>query len=238
MIEERLDGRSVVVFGGSSGVGLAVAQRASLLGGTVTIASRNRQRLAAAAAQCDGLETASVDVRDADAVAKFFTGRDPFDHVVVSAAELSTSTLRDRPLSEARAAVESKLWGAIHVAHSARIRDTGSLTLVSGMLGVRPSGAATMLSVINAGLDTLAKALATEMAPIRVNCASPGRLDTPWWDHLSDSQRHDLFSKTAAALPVKRVGTADEVAAQIIHLMLNGFLSGSVVQIDGGGSAA
>jgi NAD(P)-dependent dehydrogenase (short-subunit alcohol dehydrogenase family) len=204
----------------------------------VTIASRSRQRLDTAASQCEGLATVAIDVRDAASVANFFADRSPFDHVVVSAAQLSASALRDTPLSEARAAVESKLWGTVHIAHAARIRSTGSLTLVSGMLGVRPSGGATMLSVINAGIDTLARALATEMAPVRVNCVSPGRLDTPWWDFLPDSQKKELFEKAAAALPLKRIGTPEEVAAQIIHLMLNTFMTGSVVQVDGGGSVA
>ena len=132
--------------------------------------------------------------------------------------------------------MESKLWGAIHVAHAARIREGGSLTLVSGMLGIRPSGGATILSVINAAIDTLAKALATEMAPIRVNCVSPGRLDTPWWDHLSDEDKRALLDRTAADLPVKRVGRADEIASQIVHVMENGFMTGSVILVDGGGS--
>ena len=238
MIDERLDGRSVAVFGGSSGVGLAVARQAAHLGAAVTIASRSQQRLASAASLFDRLETASIDVRDAAAVETFFAERDPFDHVVVSAAELSASALREKPLTEARAAMESKFWGAVHVAHAARISGNGSLTLVSGMLGSRPSGGATILSVINAGLDTLAKALATEMAPVRVNCVSPGRLDTPWWDHLSDAQRRELFEKTASALPLKRIGMPEEAAAQIVHLMLNGFISGSVILVDGGGSVA
>jgi NAD(P)-dependent dehydrogenase (short-subunit alcohol dehydrogenase family) len=106
------------------------------------------------------------------------------------------------------------------------------------MIGTRPSGAATMLSAINAAIDTLAKALATEMAPVRVNCVSPGRIETPWWDFLPPAERQALFDRTAATLPLKRIGRPEEIAGQIIHLMQNGFMTGSVVLVDGGGSVS
>lgn len=238
MNSDRMKGARIIVFGGSSGVGLAVAEQCRALGAQVTIASRTRKRLDAAAAQLGAVETVSIDIRDAEAVARIFAERDAFDHVVVSAAELPTSPLRSHPLAEARDAMDSKLWGAIHVAHAAKIRDGGSLTLVSGMLAVRPSGGATVLSVINAALDTLAKALATEMAPVRVNCVSPGRLDTPWWDHLPEDRKRALLDATAARLPVRRVGRADEIAGMIVSVMGNDFMTGSVVLVDGGGSVS
>jgi len=233
-----LSGQTVAVFGGSSGIGLATAQSARALGANVTIVSRSADRLRDAAAAIGGAETAAIDIRDAEAVSGFFAAREAFHHVVVSAAELSVGPLRQRTLAESRAAFDSKFWGAVHVAHAASIRPEGSLTLVSGMIGTRPSGAATMLSAINAALDTLAKALANEMAPVRVNCVSPGRIETPWWDFLPPEERRALFERTAAGLPAKRVGRPEEIAAQIVHIMQNGFMTGSVVLVDGGGSVA
>ena len=238
MIAPALSGQTVAVFGGSSGIGLATARAARALGADVTIASRSADRLRDPAASIGGPGTAAVDVRDADAVRQFFAAREPFHHVVVSAAELSVGPLRKRPLEESRQALESKFWGAVHVAHAANILPEGSLTLVSGMIGTRPSGAATILSAINAALDTLAKALATEMAPVRVNCVSPGRIETPWWDFLPPAERQALFERTAAALPLKRIGKPEQIAAQIVHIMQNGFMTGSVVLVDGGGSVA
>lgn len=233
-----LAGHRIAVFGGSSGIGLATAKAVKALGGLVTIASRTPDRLREAAAAIGDAATAAVDVRDAEAVKRFFAERDPFHHIVVSAAELTAGSLRQSSLAEARAAVESKLWGAVHVAHAARILPGGSLTLVSGMIGTRPSGAATMLSAINAALDALAKALATEMAPVRVNCVSPGRIETPWWDFLPEAERLGLFQRTAAGLPIRRIGRPEEIAAQIVHMMVNGFMTGSVVLVDGGGSVS
>lgn len=238
MITRPLADRTVAVFGGSSGIGLATAKAAQALGARVTIVSRSEKRLAEAALAIGAAGTQAVDIRDAAAVAAFFDGRPAFDHVVVSAADLSVGPLRRRSLADERAAMDSKFWGAVNVAHAARIADGGSLTLVSGMIGTRPSGAATMLSAINAAIDTLAKALASEMAPVRVNCVSPGRIETPWWDYLPPEQRRALFEKTSAATPLKRVGRPEEIAAQIVHLMQNGFMTGSVVLVDGGGSVA
>lgn len=238
MTAAALAGQTVAVFGGSSGIGLATARAARGLGAKVTIVSRNADRLRDAAAAIGGAETAAIDVRDAEAVAGFFAAREAFHHVVVSAAELAVGPLRRRTLAESRAAFDSKFWGAVHVAHAARIVPEGSLTLVSGMIGTRPSGAATMLSAINAAIDTLAKALATEMAPVRVNCVSPGRIETPWWDFLPPAERQALFDRTAATLPLKRIGRPEEIAGQIIHLMQNGFMTGSVVLVDGGGSVS
>ncbi|RST84444.1 SDR family oxidoreductase [Aquibium carbonis] len=231
-------GQSVAIFGGSSGIGFAAARAALALGARISLVSRTPERLARASSALGGAATASIDVRDAAAVKTFFDEREPFDHVVVSAAELSVGPLRALPLADAHAAIDSKFWGAANVAHAARIRPGGSLTLVSGMIGTRPTGAATMLSAINAAIDTLARALATEMAPVRVNSVSPGRIDTPWWDHLPEEQRLALFERTAAALPLKRVGKPEEIAAQIVHLMQNGFMTGSVILVDGGGSVA
>lgn len=236
MTTAPLAGQTVAVFGGSSGIGLATAEAAQALGAKVTIASRTEARLREAASRLGGAEVAALDIRDADAVRRFFDEREPFHHVVVSAAELAVGPLRKRSLDEERAAVDSKFWGAANVAHAARIRSDGSLTLVSGMIGVRPTGGATILSAINAAIDALAKALATEMAPVRVNCVSPGRIETPWWDFLPADERQALFDRTAAGLPLKRIGRPQEIAAQIVHLMQNGFMTGSVVLVDGGGA--
>ncbi|QDZ03414.1 SDR family oxidoreductase [Nitratireductor mangrovi] len=233
-----LEDKTVAVFGGSSGIGFAVAGQALAAGARVTILSRDPARLAAASSRLDRADTFALDVRDAAAVAAFFAARPAFDHVVVSAAQLSVGPLRQRRLEDERAAVDSKFWGAVHVAHAASITAGGSLTLVSGMLGVRPSGKATVLSAVNAALDTLACALASELAPVRVNCVAPGRIDTEWWDYLPSGQRDALLERTAEALPVGRVGQPQEIAATIVHCMLNGFLTGSVLSVDGGGSIA
>lgn len=233
-----LAGQRAAFFGGSSGIGLATAQAAARAGAKVTLISRTDARLAAGAKTLGGCETAALDVTDSDAVARFFAERDAFDHVVVTAAALDPGPLRGQSLATARAAMDSKFWGAVHVAHAAKITTGGSLTLVSGMLGKRPAGGATILSAINAGLDTLAQALALELAPTRVNCVSPGRVDSTWWDHLSAEDRKALLDATAAKLPVKRIGQPDDIAQAILAAMTNTFMTGAILMVDGGGQIA
>lgn len=233
-----LGGQRVVVFGGSSGIGLATARMASGAGAEVTIASRSRTKLDRAVQQINSSKGVEIDLRDSASVLAFFENRPAFDHVIVTAAELQTGPLRAMPIQDAHKALESKVFGAVHVAHAARIIPSGSLTFVSGMLGIRPSGNATILSVINAAVDALARALATEMAPVRVNCVSPGRIDSPWWDFLSIEARKTLFEKTAALVPVRRIGRPEEVAALILHVMQNTFVSGAILHVDGGASVA
>lgn len=234
----NLTGTRIALFGGSSGIGLATAQLAQKEGAVVTLVSRNPDRLAHAARTLGDCDTVAIDIRDPDAVAAFFQPRAPFDHIVVSAAALDPGPLRAQDLSTAHAAMDSKFWGAVHVAHAANINQGGSLTLVSGMLGSRPAGNATLLSAINAALDTLAQALALEMAPTRVNCVSPGRIDSPWWDHLPEQERQALFEATAARLPVRRIGTAADIAAAILAIITNSFMTGAVINVDGGGQIA
>jgi NAD(P)-dependent dehydrogenase (short-subunit alcohol dehydrogenase family) len=233
-----LAGTRIALFGGSSGIGLATAQLAQKERADVTVVSRNAEKLARAARTLGSCETVSIDIRDPDAVAAFFQTRAPFDHIVVSAAALDPGPLRAQDLATARAAMDSKFWGAVHVAHAANISPGGSLTLVSGMLGSRPAGNATLLSAINAALDRLAQALALELAPTRVNCVSPGRIDSPWWDHLPEQERQALFAATAARLPVRRIGNATDIAAAILATMTNSFMTGAIINVDGGGQIA
>lgn len=234
----NLTGTRVALFGGSSGIGLATARAAQAAGAEVTLISRSARRLAAASDALGGCATLALDVTDAPAVQAFFAERAAFDHIVVSAAALDPGPLRAQSLATARAAMESKFWGAVNVAHAAKIVEGGSLTLVSGMLGKRPSGGATVLSAINAALDTLAQALALELAPTRVNCVSPGRVDSPWWDHLSAAERKALLDATAARLPVRRIGRPEDIAAAILAAMTNTFTTGAVLMVDGGGQIA
>ena len=234
MMPSSLRGSRVAVMGGSSGIGLSVARLALGMGAETVIASRAQSRLEAARAQLGEVEIASVDLADCAAVESFFAQRPPFDHLVVTAADLRAGPLRGQSQIEARRTMETKFWGAVNVAYSARIEAGGSLTLVSGMLGQRPNGGATLLSAVNAALDALSQALALELAPIRVNCVSPGRIDTEWWDYLGDQGRRELLDRTAEKLPVKRIGRPENVAQQVIQFMLNDFITGSVVQVDGG----
>jgi NAD(P)-dependent dehydrogenase (short-subunit alcohol dehydrogenase family) len=228
-----LQGKKVVVVGGSSGIGLSTAELAKAEGAEVIIASRNTERLKAAAARL-GVKAIPADVTNDESVASLFRSSGPVDHVVVTAAQLKTGPFKTVAMEDVRGTLEGKLWGAWRVARSADIRPGGSLTLVSGYLSIRPRPNSAIVSVANGALESLTRALALELAPVRVNCVSPGIIDTPIRAAMPEAARLDMLAKTAASLPVGRVGLGEDIARQILAFMTIGFATGSIVYIDGG----
>lgn len=228
-----LAGKKIVVVGGSSGIGLSTAEMAKHEGADVIISSRNVERLDKAA---DALNAIAIpaDVTSDDSIEKPFRSCGPVDHVVVTAAQLRTGPFKTVSMEDVRGTMEGKFWGAWRVAKFAEIRPGGSLTLVSGFLSVRPRPNSAVVSAANGALESLSRALALELAPVRVNCVSPGIIDTPIRAAMPEEARRDMLAKTAASLPVGRVGVGDDIARQILSFMANGFATGATVYIDGG----
>jgi NAD(P)-dependent dehydrogenase (short-subunit alcohol dehydrogenase family) len=228
-----LAGKKVVVVGGSSGIGLATAELAKNEGAEVVVASRNADRLKAAADKL-GATAVPTDVTSNESVVNLFNTCGPVDHVVVTAAQLRSGPFKTVSMEDARATMEGKFWGAWRVARAADIRAGGSLTLVSGFLSVRPRPNSAIVGSANGAIESLARAQALVLAPIRVNCVSPGIVDTPIRAAMPEAARRDMLAKVAAGLPVGRVGLGEDIARQILAFMANGFASGSIVYIDGG----
>jgi NAD(P)-dependent dehydrogenase (short-subunit alcohol dehydrogenase family) len=234
-----LQNTRVLVLGGSSGIGLATAAAAVASGASVTIASRSRDRLDAALTALGGKARAVVlDTGDAPAVERLFADEAPWDHVVVSAAKTPSGPVRTLSLADAGAAMDSKFWGAYRVARAAKIIDGGSLTFVSGFLSVRPSASSVLQGAINAALEALARGLALELAPTRVNTVSPGLIETPLWSGMDAQKRTAMFEGAAARLPARRIGQPEDIAAAILFVATNPFATGSTVRVDGGGAIA
>jgi len=229
----QLAGQKVVVVGGSSGIGLATAELAKTEGADVVIASRNPDRLKAVAEKL-GATAIATDVTNDDGVTQLFRQCGPVDHVVVTAAQLKSGPFKTVSMDDVRSTMEGKFWGAWRVARAANILPGGSLTLVSGFLSVRPRPAAAIVGAANGALESLTRSLALELAPVRVNCVSPGVIDTPIRAAMPEAARRDMLAKTAAALPVGRVGVGEDIARQILTFMTVGFASGSIVYLDGG----
>ncbi|HWL87233.1 MAG TPA: SDR family oxidoreductase [Polyangiaceae bacterium] len=236
---ERLKDARVLVLGGSSGIGLATALAAAEAGGAVTIASRSQAKLDAALTRLGGSARAiMLDTGDEAAVERFFAEEAPWDHVVVSAAQTPSGPVRTLGLAEAKTAMESKFWGAYRVARAAKINEGGSLTFVSGFLSVRPSASAVLQGAINAALEALARGLALELAPVRVNVVSPGIIATPLWSGMTEDKREAMFAGAAQRLPVRRIGQPEDIANAILFVATNPFATGSTVRVDGGGAIA
>ncbi|QOZ56362.1 SDR family oxidoreductase [Bradyrhizobium sp. CCBAU 53338] len=228
-----LAGKKVVVIGGSSGIGLATAELAKNQGADVVIASRSASKLDPIAERLKVMAI-PTDVTNDQSVAGLFKRTGPVDHVVLTAAQLRTGPFRTVAMEDVRATMEGKFWGAWRVAREAEIRPGGSLTLVTGFLSVRPRPNSAIISAANGALESLARALALELAPVRVNAVSPGVIDTPIRAAMPEAARKEMLAKTAAALPVGRVGMAEDIAQQIGSFMSNGFATGSIVYVDGG----
>lgn len=238
-----ISGKSVLIVGGTSGIGLATAQRLSRNGAQVTVASRSPEHIKQAVAQVGGGVAGRVlDTTDDAAVEAFFAPSVQFDHIVITAAETKRGPVKDLPLSDAYAAMNSKFWGTYRVAQvaarSGAISRDGSLTLLSGYLAVRPSKTAGLQAAINAALEALGRGLALELAPIRVNTVSPGFIDTPIWGEKSPDEHSAFLQAIAARLPAGIAGKPDHVAIQIEAFLLNPYATGSTIYIDGGGLIA
>jgi NAD(P)-dependent dehydrogenase (short-subunit alcohol dehydrogenase family) len=229
----QLAGKKVVVVGGSSGIGLSTAELARREGADVIIASRSAAKLDPIAERLNAIAI-PTDVTSDDSVVSLFKASGPVDHVVVTAAQLRTGPFKTVAMDDVRSTLESKVWGAWRVARAAQFRPGGSLTLVSGFLSVRPRPNSAIVAVVNGALESLTRALALELAPVRVNCVSPGIIDTPIRAAMPEEARKEMLAKTAASLPVGRVGLGEDIAQQILAFMRNGFATGSIVYLDGG----
>ena len=232
-----LAGQKVVVVGGSSGIGLSTAELAKSEGADVTIASRNAERLKAAAEKL-GVKSMPADVTSDESVAQLFQQCGMVNHVVVTAAQLRTGPFKTVPMEDVRATMEAKFWGAWRVARAAQIKPGGSLTLVSGFLSVRPRPAAAIVGATNGALESLARSLALELAPVRVNAISPGIIDTPMMDRFSGGTDEGR-ARVIAQEPVGRMGKPEEIASAVLWLCSDAaaFMVGHAMVMDGGQTA-
>jgi NAD(P)-dependent dehydrogenase (short-subunit alcohol dehydrogenase family) len=228
-----LAGQKVVVVGGSSGIGLATAEMAKAQGADVVIDSRSAERLKVAADKI-GVKAIAADVTNDDSVVNLFRECGAVDHVVVTAAQLKSGPFKTVAMDDVRSTMEGKFWGAWRVARAANINAGGSLTLVSGFLSIRPRPNSAIVGAANGAIESLTRSLALELAPVRVNCVSPGIIDTPIRAGMAEAARTEMLGKIAAGLPVGRVGVGDDIARQIMAFMTIGFATGSIVYIDGG----
>jgi len=236
---QSLKNQRFLVFGGSSGIGLATAVRAAAAGAAVTIASRSQEKLDAALKRIGGEARAMVlDTGDEAAVERFFADQPAWDHIVVSASQTKTGPIRGLSLAEAKASMESKFWGSYRVARAAKINTAGTLTFISGYLSVRPSATSVLQGAINAALEALARGLALELAPVRVNAVSPGLIDTPLWSGMAEDKRAALYAGAKERLPVRRIGQPEDIANAVMFLVTTPFTTGSTVRVDGGGAIA
>ncbi len=233
-----LTDKTVLIVGGSAGVGFATARRVAAAGAKPIIAGRSRERLDAALAKLpQGARAETLDFADAASVAALAERIGALDHLVLSASSAvawgAFAELREEAV---RAAFENKFWGYWRVAQALapKLGADGAIVMVTGAAGRAALPGTSALAAINAAIAAAAQVLAVELAPRRVNVVSPGMTDTEAYGWMEAGQRQAMFADAAAKLPVGRIGQPDDLAEGIVFALANRFLTGAVLDIDGG----
>ncbi|MCG2623149.1 SDR family oxidoreductase [Arthrobacter sp. I2-34] len=235
--EPELPGQTVVVIGGSAGIGLETARRAQAEGAGVILTGRHQERLDHAARELGALATATFDANDPVALAKFLEQLPgPIDHVMVTAGRPYYARLADMDFGQARRALESSAMLMLGVARyaSGKVRPGGTLLFMSGTGGRRPGPGLAVISAVTASLPALAANLALEIAPVRVNVIAAGFVDTPLSASLLGAGLDERRQELRATLPIGRVIGPADVAALAVHIMANTALTGATYDVDGG----
>jgi NAD(P)-dependent dehydrogenase (short-subunit alcohol dehydrogenase family) len=234
----RLEGKRVVILGGTSGIGLATAGAAVRAGATVVIGSSNPDRVNDALARLPGgVEGMAVDVTSERALGAFFDAVGGFDHLVYTSGEaLTLAEIRTLSIEPARRFFEIRYWGVVAAVKHAipRIRPGGSIVLSSGSAGARPQAGWAIAASITGAIEALTRALAVELAPVRVNAVAPGVVRTELWDGMPAADREAFYEGVGQSMLTGRVGEPGEIAETHLYLMGDGFITGAVIPVDGG----
>lgn len=229
-----LTNKKIVLVGGGTGIGQAIAQKAIDAGAEVVIASRSLEKLRVASTQLgECVQMAQVDASDEQSVIDFFQRVGPFDHLAVTVKPvLPAGRFLENEQDAVHAAFDAKFWGQYRLAKhgAAYLRPKGSIVLTSGIASCRAYPGYSAISAMNAAIEALTKAIAIELAPIRVNCVCPGFVDA---DPPTPGRAQHVKS-LAPAMPLERLGSASEAAEAYLYLFGNSYSTGSVVVVDGG----
>ncbi len=228
----------MLVVGGATGIGRAVAELSAASGAQVILASRNLARLERAATEIGaGTQVAPVDMTDEAAVRAWAGALPAIDHLVISASSAVHGPFAELETVPLRAMFDAKFFGPYVVAREvlAKLREGGSVTFFSGVLSRRPGVNCSGLGAVNGAIESLTYGLALELGPrIRVNCCAPGMVRSEAYAKLPEDKREAMYQATGESLPVGRVGLPVEVAEAVAYLMTNSYTTGKVLDVDGG----
>ncbi|MBB5623470.1 NAD(P)-dependent dehydrogenase (short-subunit alcohol dehydrogenase family) [Pedobacter cryoconitis] len=236
--KEVLQGQKIVIIGGSAGIGLATAKSAAAKNATVIIISSNQQRINKALEELPESATGyAIDVTDEAQVKSIFEKIGFFDHLIFTAGEhLQLGDLKDTSLASAHQFFEIRYWGAFTAVKHASPYIRNSIVLTSGIASNRPGKGWSLGASICSAMEGFTRAMAIELAPIRVNIVSPGVVKTDLWSGMSLQEREGMYNQIGDSLPVKRVGNADDIAKTYLYLMKQEYGTGQTIIVDGGAS--
>lgn len=229
---------TIVIIGGTSGLGLATAQAAAAAGAEVVIGSRRPESVERALAELPPTASGfAVDASSDDSLARFFASAGPFDHFAYTAAE----NLSAVPIGDYRPETGAAFFGlrVVHALNAVRhaverVRPGGSLTLISGSAAWRGGAGWTLGAAASGAMVSAVRSLAVELAPIRVNAVAPGVVRSPLWGSMEEREREEMYEQLGAALPLGRVGEVGDVAKAFLALMDQDWVTGTVSVVDGG----
>lgn len=229
-----LKDRKVLVIGRGGGIAGAVVAAVREAGATVVVASRNREALVALYG--DDVTAESVDVTDEASVAALAERVGRLDHVVSTASARARGRLADLQPAAVSQSLSTKILGPILLAkHFApRMPEDGSFVFFSGATARKPAPGMLAVAATNGGVDAVARALAVEIAPIRVNAVAPGTIDSGAYDALGEQQKRDLFAARSSHNPARRVGEPDDAARAVLYALTSTFTTGTTLAVDGG----
>jgi NAD(P)-dependent dehydrogenase (short-subunit alcohol dehydrogenase family) len=237
-----VNGRRIVVMGGGSGIGEATAALFAARGGEVVITGRSAEKLERAAARMEGkVTTRAVDATSVEQLGAFFTEAGQIDHLVLAVSSaIGAGEFAALDLTQLRQGFEAKFWAHLQTLQAALpvLARDGSVVFVTAASAQAALPGTAGLAAINGALEKTVPPLAAELAPLRINAVSPGVVDTPWWDFLPEGQRAATLEGFTKNLPLARVGQAEEIAQAIYLLATNPNITGTVLEIAGGGHLA
>lgn len=233
-----LSNKKIVVLGGSSGLGLAVAKAASREGANVIIVSSNQQRVSSALELLVGESSGyAIDLSKEENIKAFFEQLGTFDHLVYTAGEnISMSMVENMDIEQAKDFFTIRFWGALAAIKygKANLNVGGSITLMSGNFGQRPSLGYSLGASICGAMDAFTRAMAVELAPIRVNNIAAGVIKTNLWNNLTEEERNGFYQYIENTSLLKRVGEPEDIAQAFLYLMKQPHTTGQSLVIDGG----
>ncbi|WP_259067030.1 SDR family oxidoreductase [Mucilaginibacter sp. X4EP1] len=234
----NLQGKKVIILGGSSGIGLATAKAAAAKGVSVIIVSSNQERINIALKDLPaGSEGYAVDLSKEENIEALFSKTGNFDHLVYCAGEnLTLNTINATDIDQARSFFNLRFWGPFAAVKYGVpfLNKGGSISLTSGTANARPGAGWSVASAICGAMEGFVRAMAVELAPVRVNCVVPGVVKTPLWDSMPEADREGLYKYVSDSVLLKRVAEAEDIARGFIYLMEQDHATGQSLLIDGG----
>ncbi|OHV14793.1 short-chain dehydrogenase [Methylorubrum extorquens] len=236
-MSNTLQDRIVVIFGGTSGIGLSTAQQAKAAGAKVIVIGFNAEGAERIAAENGFAGWRAADVTRPETITAAIADIQHVDHLVLLAGTFVAGKILEAEIDYLQRAFDERIWAAVHTLRALgdRLAQDGSVTFISGALADRPTAQGTaVLAAASAAMEAFARGLALELAPRRVNTLSPGTIDTPLLARTLGAHRDAYVASLTEKLPTRRLGTAEEAGAAVVFLMSNGFMNGETLHVDGG----